>query len=196
MENTQVMPGADKTPEQIQDEMAQTRESLTRKVAALESQVVGSVQTAADTLSGTVEAMKSFVTTAPGTVSQTVKQAADVVGETLKETLDISGQARKHPWAVVGTSALLGFVTGMLLFRESTPRQAVNEPFAIPTPPHATQPSKPGILDDMVSMLGRKLRDITENVIDTASAAVNRNVREEVPKLVDAATERLTPGTI
>ncbi len=39
-----------KTPEEIEREMLHTRESLTEKVAALENQVVGTVQTAADTL--------------------------------------------------------------------------------------------------------------------------------------------------
>ena len=61
MENQQLT-GADKTPEQIQAEMNQTRESLTDKVAALENQVVGTVQTAADTLTGTVASVKSLIT--------------------------------------------------------------------------------------------------------------------------------------
>ena len=74
MEN-QVTP-IDKTPEQIQDEMAITRESLTGKVAALEYQVVGSVQTAADTLTDTVAAVTASVFTAPETVSDSMKQAA------------------------------------------------------------------------------------------------------------------------
>jgi ElaB/YqjD/DUF883 family membrane-anchored ribosome-binding protein len=193
VENANVTPTAEKTPEDIQAEMAHTRESLTEKVAALENQVVGTVQTAADTLSGTVNAVKSLVTTAPGAVSETVKKAADVVGEKMKQVFDISGHVRNHPWTAVGTSTLLGCVTGWLIFRERGSRA---ETVAAPAfAPLATSPSKPGVFDEMLSMIGRKVREIAENAIDTASAAVNKNVREEVPKLVDAATERLTPAT-
>jgi len=43
-------PTDNRTPEQIQAAMADTRESLTTKVAALENQVVGTAKTAADTI--------------------------------------------------------------------------------------------------------------------------------------------------
>ena len=81
----------DKSPDQIEREMAQTRESITEKVAALECQVVGTVKTAADTLTGTVDAVKEFVTTAPGAVGETVKKATEAVSETVKKTFDITG---------------------------------------------------------------------------------------------------------
>ena len=51
----QVTPTVGKTPEQIERDMDQTRESLTEKVTALESQVVGTVQTAADIASRLVD---------------------------------------------------------------------------------------------------------------------------------------------
>ena len=53
--------------------------------------------------------------------------------------------------------------------------------------------AKPGMFDEVFSMIGRKLREMTENVIETATTAVNNTVRDTVPKLVDAAKERLTP---
>ena len=56
MENQINTMPVDKTPEQIETEMFQTRESLTEKVAALENQVVGTVQNAANTLTDTVDA--------------------------------------------------------------------------------------------------------------------------------------------
>jgi ElaB/YqjD/DUF883 family membrane-anchored ribosome-binding protein len=194
VENNVTAP-ADKTPEQIQAEMAQTRESLTEKVSALENQVVGTVQTAADTLSGTVESVKSLFTTAPGAVSDTVRQAADVVGEKMKQVLDISGHVRAHPWASVGISALAGCITSWLISRDRSP-----ESYAAPaiSPAAYTPPapaSKPGVLDDLFSMIGRKIREAAENVIDTASNAVNTTVREKVPTLVDAAAQRLTPDS-
>jgi ElaB/YqjD/DUF883 family membrane-anchored ribosome-binding protein len=201
MENQSVTATADKTPEQIQCEMSQTRESLTEKVAALESQVVGTVQNAADTFSGTVEAVKSLVTSAPGAVSDTVKQAAEAVSETMKKTFDISGHVRDYPWASLGMSALAGCITGWLLSgRRGAIAPSPGEPMpARLSPPEATRASAGhGVFDELFSMLGRKLREATETAIDTASAAVNKNIREGVPKLVDAATEvatdRLSPN--
>jgi len=197
------VPASDKTPEQIQDEMLHTRESLTEKVTALENQVVGTVQTAADTLTGTVESMKSFITTAPGAVSDTVKQAASVVSEKVREAFDISGHVREYPWTSVGVSTLLGCVTGWLVFRDgsstsaSEPSPARSSPPMAPvySAPPSSARSGPGIFDEFFTMIGRKVREIAENVIDTASGAVNRSVREGLPKLVDAAAERLTPSS-
>lgn len=200
MENRELTPMTDKTPDQIQEEMAQTRESLTEKVAALENQVVGTVQTATDTLTGTVEAVKSFVSTAPGAVSDTVRNAADVVAEKMKEVFDISGHVRNHPWAAVGTSALLGCLTGWLVFRERGSGGAAWATAAAPVPglvpPPAPAPSGPGVFDEVLAVVGRKLREVTENVLNTATAAVNENIRHGVPKLVDAAAKNLTPETV
>jgi ElaB/YqjD/DUF883 family membrane-anchored ribosome-binding protein len=192
---------ADKTPEQIQQEMNQTRESLTGKVAALENQVVGTVQTAADTLTDTVESVKSLITEAPSAVGDTVKQAAAAVSETMKKTFDISGHVREHPLAAVGISMLAGGLTGYLLGGGRPQGYADSIPPPLPAAGPALvsgEPRKaPGVLDEFLSMIGHKVRLMAENIIDTASEAVNRNVREELPKLVDAAgemaTERFTP---
>jgi len=202
VENQQVI-APEKTPEEIEHEMLRTRESLTEKVTALESQVVGTVQTAADTLTGTVESVKTLITTAPGAVSDTVKQAAEAVSETVKKTFDISGQVRQHPWTSVGVSALLGCMTGWLVFREGRSREERSAAEAAPAPtpaytPPPAAPSGPGVFDELFSMLGRKLREVAENVVDTATAAVNKTVREDVPKLVESArevaAERFLPG--
>jgi ElaB/YqjD/DUF883 family membrane-anchored ribosome-binding protein len=195
VENQQLT-ATDKTPEQIQGEMTQTREALTEKVAALENQVVGTVQTAADTLTGTVESVKSLITSAPGAVSDTVKQAAAAVGESVRKTFNISSHVREHPWTSVGVSALLGCVAGWLISslsgsRESGTARATSAPAY--TPPAApSERSGPGMFDELFSLLGRKVREVAENVIDTATNAVNKNVREGVPKLVDAASEMAT----
>jgi ElaB/YqjD/DUF883 family membrane-anchored ribosome-binding protein len=200
VENQQLT-SADKTPEQIQEEMAQTRDSLTGKVAALENQVVGTVQTAADTLTGTVESVKSLITTAPAAVSDTVKQAAQAMGETMKRTFDVSGHVREHPLTSVCVSMLAGGITGFLLSggRKSHSSNGARRPVAddrASTP--REPPREPGVLDEFLALIGRKVRTVAENVIDTATEAVNKNVRSDVPKLVDAATEmaadHLTPG--
>jgi len=211
-------PRDEKTPEQIQAEMASTREALTNKVSALENQVVGTAKTAADTISETVSAVKSLVETAPGAVTDTVKQATSAVAdgmkhathavaETMKEVFDISGHVRSNPWASLGVSAGLGFLTGYLI--PSGGRTAAVAPvpmtrataatMAMPgTGPVPAPPSPPGVFDELLSMVGRKIREVAENVINTASASVNQTVRDSVPKLVDTAkdlaAERLAPA--
>ncbi|MBA4065392.1 MAG: hypothetical protein C0501_17100 [Isosphaera sp.] len=200
MEN-QLTPPDDKTPEQIEAEMASTRESMTEKIAALENKVVGTVETAADTLSGTVNSVKSLISDAPGAVGDAVKKAATAV----REAFDIPGHVRSHPWAAMGVSAGLGFLTGVLVFRGRGSlgySTAVARPAYAGAPtatshapaPEPAAPSRPGMFGELFAMVGRKLREVAEQAIDSASQAVNQNVRDGVPKLVDAAADRLTPG--
>ena len=189
MENN-VTAAETKTPERIQEEMAQTRASITEKVATLENQVMGTAQTAASTINDTVEAVKSLVEAAPGAV----KQAATAVTESVKGAFDISGLIRDNPWTSVSASAGLGFLTGLIVFREHAGGSApvYSHAPAMPAAAPARPPSKPGIFDELLSMLGRKVREAAENVIDAAGAAVNENIRANVPKLVDAAAEMAT----
>jgi len=199
MENQVNTLPVDKTPEQIQTEMAETRESLTEKVAALESQVVGTVQNAANTLTDTVDAVKSFVKNAPESVSDTVDQVATEVSDRVKRTFDITSRVQSNPWSSFGVSVGLGFVAGLLVFRErksaafSTPASSPPST-AYPTLPFspASAPT-PGLFDDLMGMLGRKVKEVTEGVIDAATGAVNKNLREGIPKLVDEAAKRLVP---
>jgi ElaB/YqjD/DUF883 family membrane-anchored ribosome-binding protein len=197
--NTLPVEKVDKTPEQIEAEMFQTREALTVKVAALENQVVGTVQNAANTLTDTVDAVKSFVNTAPETVSDTVEQVATAVSDRVKKTFDISSHVQSNPWTSMGMSVGLGFLAGLLVFRDqksSAPsRFTPGEPL-IPGStgvPYTPATRTPGLFDDLIGMLGRKVKEATENVIDAATSAVNKNVREGIPKLVDEAAKRLVP---
>jgi hypothetical protein len=104
-------------------------------------------------------------------------------------------------------SAGLGFLTGLLVFR-GRESLGYSSSVAPPPSPGAATPTRlipepqpaasgPGLFDDLFAMLGRKVREVAENVIDSASKAVNQNVRDGVPKLVDRATEaaaeRLSP---
>jgi ElaB/YqjD/DUF883 family membrane-anchored ribosome-binding protein len=191
VDNQVTTPASDKTPEEIEQEMLQTRESLTEKVAALETQVAGTVQNAADTVTGTVEAVKSLITTAPGAVSDTVKQAAAAVGESMKETFDITGHVRRNPWASVGASAGLGFLVGLIVFRDrTTPVFAAAAP--TPATPVGSAPRQPGVFDEFIGMIGRKAKDLAETAIESASASLMANIQEGVPKLVNDAASRLT----
>jgi ElaB/YqjD/DUF883 family membrane-anchored ribosome-binding protein len=185
---------ANKSPEEIQHEMSRTREALTEKVAALEHQVVDTVQTAADTLTDTVESVKSIITTAPGAVGDSVKQAAAAMSETMMNTFDISCHVREHPWTAMGVSTLAGCITGWLVSSLAEGRQSARPPSMVaPSMGYTPEaPSKGGVFDELLSMLGKKLRETAENVIDSASKAVNQTVREGIPKLMDTATETVS----
>ncbi len=188
-----ITPASEPTPEQIEQQMQQTRESMTAKVSALESQVVGSVQTAADTLTGTVDAVKSLMDTAPTAVSDSMKQAAEVVTDKMKEVFDMNGHVRNHPWSSVAVSAGVGFITGLLVFREkaASASTAAAPPVYMTPPAAAAATPSPisGLFNDLLGMLGRKVKELAETAIDSASTAANQNVRESIPKLMDAATE-------
>src|SRR5262249_1982942 len=111
-----------------------------------------------------------------------------------------SGHVRNYPWASVGVSAGVGFLTGLLVFRSHANGETAPARSTAPVMPVSSPPSgKPGIFDELFAMIGRKVREVGGDVIDSATAAVNENVRTGVPKLVNAATEmaadHLAPGT-
>ena len=190
----QVTP-SEKTPEEIEREMLQTRESITEKVAALENQVVGSVQTAADTLSETVAAVKSFVSNAPETVHDSVKQATAAVSDAVKSTFDISSHVDRHPWAAVGTSALVGCVVGWLVSRGRSD-YPVRTPLVSPTssspPVRTVVEEKPGLTDEFMGMIGDKAKELARTALETLAAAVKENIQTNLPHLVNDAAARLT----
>lgn len=198
----QVTSGTEKSPDEIEREMFQTRESLTEKVVALENQVVGTAQSITETVSGTVEAVKSFVSTAPETVSETVKQAAEAVKERVMETFDISGHVRRNPWAAVGASAALGCAVGYLasgrgissVAATMSEASADGSAYAPPSyaPAYAAAPRQPGVFDELVAMLGGKLKDLAQTALESASAAVKESIQTRVPQIVDQASARIT----
>jgi ElaB/YqjD/DUF883 family membrane-anchored ribosome-binding protein len=189
----------EKTPEEIERDMAQTRESITEKVTALEHQVVGTVQTAADTITETVETVKSIVTQAPAAVTDTVKHAAEAVSETVRETFDLTGHVRRHPWPAVGSAALLGCVTGWLFTRrraseESAPAAVAATP--PPAPPSAAPTDRsgggPGLLDELFGLLGAQGKELARTALESVAAAIKQSIQENAPKLVSEAASRLT----
>jgi ElaB/YqjD/DUF883 family membrane-anchored ribosome-binding protein len=198
MENQINTVAEEKTPEQIEAEMFETRESLTEKVEALENQVVGTVQNAANTLTDTVDAVKSFVKTAPESVGDTVEQVVAAVRERVENTFDISDRVQKNPLSSISVSLGLGFLAGYLFFPARNSSSGSEPERRIPPPlpsedrlrPMAAS-TEPGLLDELFGMLGKKVKEMTESVIDSAAVAVNRNIRESVPKLVDEAARNM-----
>lgn len=193
----EMTPATEKTPDEIEREMLQTRESLTEKVEALEHQFAGTVQQVA----GTVEAVKSFVSAAPETVSDTVKQAAAAVSESVKETFDITGHVRRHPLTAVGAAAALGCVVGAIIFRPSGSAASSRMTSVMaessaerPPLPVSSQPvgaaKQPGILDELFGMLGDKAKELARGALESVSAALKESIQTQVPRLVNDAAAR------
>lgn len=204
-----------KSPDQIEQEMFQTRDSITEKVAALENQVLGTIQTATNTVSDTVQAVREAVTSAPNAVRESVKQAVGAVKESVA-SFSVSGCIRDNPVAALGTSTLGGFLLGYLLpgdernlfrrpimaqghdapaprgragtaddAREATPYRAV-----APTP--SREPEQPGFFGQLWERMSRELGGLAEQALSTAVASLKQSISTRVPQAVDTAVGRVT----
>jgi len=189
-----------KSTDQIQHEMEQTRESITEKVAALETQVLDTFQTAADTVTSTVDAVKEAVTSTPSAVKEGVKQTVDAVKQTLHETVgsfSVSNCVRDRPWTAFGTSLLGGFLLG---FRfggggrrsESNRYLAARAPAAEPILPAAAKPAEPGLFDALASKAIAGVRKMAEETLETALQSFNRSIKDHVPAVVDSAMQHMS----
>jgi len=180
----------EKTPEQIEQEMLNTRESLTQKVAALEQTVMGTIQNATDTVSDSVDAVKTAVSSAPSAMKETVES----VKESVREAFDISSRVREQPWLSVGIAAAAGFFAGLMIpgGRRSSSTSSDAAPewsrdqrsfAAVPSP----QPESPGIFDQLFNLIGKEVRQMAEQAISTASASIKETIGTEIPKLIESA---------
>jgi ElaB/YqjD/DUF883 family membrane-anchored ribosome-binding protein len=167
-------------------------------VAALEDQVVGTVQTAANTLTDTVDAVKEFVTSAPETVSETVENVVSAVKERVGKTFDISSRVQNNPWSAVGISVGLGFLAAYVFTPRQKPavassseaspaRTSLESERALPS----SSSREPGLLDDLIVLVGSKVKEMAQNAVDMAAVAINNNIRENVPRLIDGAAKLL-----
>jgi hypothetical protein len=109
-----------KDPEQIQQEMAETRASLTDKVEKLEQQVVGTVHEATSAVSETVSTVKEAVQETVDSVKDTLHDTVEGV----RETFNISRQVERHPCLMMGASVAAGYALGSLVLsrRHHAPR--------------------------------------------------------------------------
>jgi hypothetical protein len=101
-----------KDPEQICEEMAQTRASLTDKVEKLEQQVVGTVQEATSAVSETVNTVKDAVQETVDSVKGTLHDTVEGV----RETFNLRLQVERHPYLMMGASVATGYALGTMLF--------------------------------------------------------------------------------
>lgn len=190
----------DKTPDEIEEEMRQTRIQLTEKVTLLEKQVLGTATAASNAITSTVSSIKSLFN---GGLSggPSMGSTKEIVGETIsavRDTVDVSGAVRANPWQSVGIAAGAGFLVGMLIGDSSRSDGPPSDRFDpapgyVPagslTPP--TPPRKPGIFDDVLAIFSQKAREVAETAVESLTASVKQNIRTEAPHMVDAVTNRI-----
>jgi ElaB/YqjD/DUF883 family membrane-anchored ribosome-binding protein len=188
-----------KSTSELEHDMQQTRESITEKVAALESQVLGTFQNAADTVTNTVDAVKEAVTSAPAAMSETVRQTVDAVKQSFHDTIgsfSLGGCVEKNPWASLGVSAFAGFLLGYRTASPSGPSNFAGQHFvsapAPSSPPSQSAPQPHGFLGDLGGMLGKELRQLAEDSLVGAIQKLKQSIGTHMPEVVDSAVNRVS----
>jgi ElaB/YqjD/DUF883 family membrane-anchored ribosome-binding protein len=175
----------EKTPEDIQVEMNQTRDSITRKVAALEHQVLGTAKAAANTVSDSIGAVRSIVSSVP----RTIEEAAGTARQAIGDALNLSGRIDRNPWTSVGISVGIGMIAGWSVLRRTEgPASRTQDPVPATM---STQRTEPGFFEDLLGSIEQRIRAIAESALSSATEAINRNVREQMPELVDTCFRNL-----
>lgn len=193
------------SPELIEQQMQQTRASLTEKVSALENQVLGTIQNATDAVQSTVESVKAAVHDVSATVKDTVSESVHTVRDQVKSTLDISRQTRENPWAMVGGAAAVGFAAGYFLFgprgdHSGAARRAIGGSFdglsvasrqPLTPPREAAAPRRPGWVDELLDRVGEEAKRLGEMALASATASLRETVQQQVPKLIEEGIPKL-----
>ena len=172
------------SPELIERQMEETRESLTEKVALLEQQVVGTIQSATEAVQDTVQSVRSAVEETVSSVSGSIKSSA----ESVKEALDMRKQVRENPWMMVGCAATTGFIAGLLIPKRNGSLASLPSSPAMPAAaftPRAEISHRPKWLNDIFDMAGREIKKLAEQAVLTASAALKEKVATRLPQMLD-----------
>src|SRR5262249_35848067 len=107
----------------------------TEKVEILETKVAQTVEGVSETVENVTGAVKETVASVSDSVTDTVGAVKDTVQEsvdTVKEMFDIRLQVERHPWLIMGGSALLGFLLEPVL--RTTPKTSSTGQASAPTP--------------------------------------------------------------
>jgi ElaB/YqjD/DUF883 family membrane-anchored ribosome-binding protein len=184
------------SPEDIRDQMAETRASLTEKLDTLQNRVEHSVESAQSRVEHTVSV---------------VKETVDETLESVKRTFDLPYQVDRRPWTMMGLSVVAGFTLGCLAPRKCTSFTRSEEdaaawadrsPMHLAAQPHLPRPvqaeggsASPGAVLDRFSEEVDKLKGIA---IGAALGWLRDHLTESMPTVsdqladvVDSATRKL-----
>ena len=197
----------DPKPEMIEQDMAQTRSSLVDKIAALEQQVVATVQSATTAVQDTVQSVTNAVHDTTASVREGLfgvqdgaKEAIHGLTDNVKEVFEVSHHVRENPWPMVGGAAVAGFLAGLMVFGRkaaSLPAGMAEgtepRPTFAPQPYMAVQPAaavpaapkEPTWLDELLNRAGKEIVKLGEQALSQAVSQAKTAIDQNVPKLVD-----------
>lgn len=189
----------DISQEMIQQQMKDTRASLSEKIETLEQKVMGTVENATAAVTETVDAIKESVQETVTTVQEGVRSGMDSV----KDAFDLPAQVRQHPWAMVGGSVAVGFCVGALLTSSSRPQYAppqASSPPWTPSSSHglapqqlqaASAPAEPGIWASEVTKLkGLALGVLFGTARELLVSNMPIHLGEQIKDVVDSVTRK------
>jgi len=194
----------DTSEEMIQQQMEETRASLTEKLETLEQKVVGTVENATSAVTETVDAIKDTVHETVATVQEGVKDSVD----TVKDLFDVPAQVERRPWLMVGGSVAVGYCLGTLLWKDSQSRYGAapaSRPSWLPevgngagtqprkeSPPANAAPSQPSIWAPEVAKLkGLALGVLFGTARELLVSAMPAHMGEQVKEVVDSVTKKV-----
>jgi hypothetical protein len=163
-------------PEIIRQNIEETRSELTRKIGALEQEVVGTVENVKDKVETTVENVKD-------TIQSTL--------ESVKETFDVRLQTQRHPWAMVGGCVFAGYVVGSAL--PSTRRSATR---TASTPAQAAaslsewgqseggwpaEPRRRSFLSGLVAQFGPEIQKLKGMAVGAVGTVIQEMIKDRIP---------------
>lgn len=194
----------DTSEEMIQQQMQETRASLTEKLETLEQKVVGTVENATTAVNETVDAFKETVHDTVATVQGGVKDSVD----TVKDLFDVPAQVERRPWMMLGGAVAVGYCLGTMLTqrptsqlapapgsRPSWPNEAGNgaarqyRPGDVsPTP----APSEPSIWASEVAKLkGLALGVLFGTARELLVSSMPPHMGEQLKEVVDSVTKKV-----
>jgi ElaB/YqjD/DUF883 family membrane-anchored ribosome-binding protein len=176
----------------IQQEMQETRASLTEKLETLEQKVVGTVENATSAVTETVDAIKETVHETVTSVQDGVKDSVDSV----KEFLDVPAHVQRRPWLMLGGSVAVGYCLGTLLAPKSQSRLApASNGSVAPVHSAAVAPAaapEPSIWDaDVTKLKSLALGVLFGTARELLATSLPDHLGDQVKEVVDSATRKV-----
>jgi len=184
---------AEQDTDEMREEIDCTRSDMADKLEALEDRVMGTVQSAHET------------------VDDSIQMARDTVA-TVKRNFDIKYQVEQHPWAVVGGCFFVGLALGGLyLGVRRGSRQAPNRPAAdetrvympskltngsiaaaaSPPQPYSTSANRPGFF----GRFDEEIDKVKGMAVGYVMGLVRDSIKDAVPQLASQIDDVMNSAT-
>jgi ElaB/YqjD/DUF883 family membrane-anchored ribosome-binding protein len=165
-------------PEEIREQMAETRAALADKIEKLEDKVLGTVETAQTSVEQTAESVK-----------ETVQETA----ATIQRTFDLKHQVECNPWLMVGGSVLAGYVLGYFVNgrRQSLPTSSERGTDLKSVRPPGTENDRAGTFDEEIQMVKGLAIGVAAGLLRDGLKEAMPSLAAELDQVVNSATRKL-----